>query len=166
MSFIFPWQRYRFKKSAQSLDWVDIKNRVKRCYGDVNVQAGDSAVYALTKQDSDAMWAGLPTVDDSRYTRGMFDCEDFSRRRLCQIIDFASDWTDLDAPPAIFEIRGYTQKKLGDATLKAGESVLINEGHSCLLEFYADGTAALREPYSTLQIKPISNIHDPWLVYL
>lgn len=150
----WPWSSLDFSSGARELGLVQIHSRFREDFRHVKsdiFELGDWPLYALKRSDSDRMWSELPGLPRD-YEADFFDCENETRRRMVQVIDYLADWTNLRKPPAIYEIRGHVQAGGGRA------------GHSMIYEMYADGSSTLREPRSLLA-KPLSYMEGPWLIY-
>lgn len=156
---MWPWSKLDFKKGASKLSRQAIHSRYRKDYpGEAHdiFELGDWPLYALSRSDSDEMWDGLPPLD-FEYEAGFMDCENQTRRRMVQTIDYLRMWTNLRQPPAICEVRGYV-------SLDTNTGVEGKVGHSMLYEMLADGGSRLIEPANLIK-KDLNHIEGLWLVY-
>jgi hypothetical protein len=155
----WPWQKIDFASTAVKLSYQNIHAMVSNHFplaGSGIVQLGDWPLYALRKKESDEMWWGLPSLPFD-YEEDFFDCENQTRRRMTQIVDFQNAWTNLRKPLAILEIRGFVP-------METSSGMEGQVGHSMLYEILSDGTGRLVEPAS-LQFKEVGFVKEPWLIY-
>lgn len=156
---IWPWSRLDFKGSAVKLSWQAIHSQIKKDFPGfdfVNLKLGDMPLYALPEKDLRKMFAelvGLPI----EYISDFHDCENQTRRRMVQVIDYLYDWTNLRKPPAIFEVRGYVP-------LEAHTGIEGQVGHSMLYAIDAEGKGHLIEPANT-KFRELGHVSSPWLIY-
>ncbi len=156
---IWPWSKLDFKSKTAKLSRQAIWDLAMRDFPGLkssSLQLGDWPLYALAEKDLRRMFAeldGLPI----EYIKDFHDCENQTRRRMVQVIDYLNDWTNLKKPPAIFEIRGFVP-------LEAHTGIEGQVGHSMLYAMTAEGKSYLIEPASR-EYKNVEYVQSPWLIY-